>query len=67
MTIGGLWARDIPTVFWQIERYFSAFSTGTEKEDFAGFSGMGWDAKNGNNAQFGLILPCLFHDDYVHI
>jgi len=41
MAFGGLLARCISPLFWQTWQYPGLFSTGTEKEDFAGFSGIG--------------------------
>jgi hypothetical protein len=65
MTLGGLWARGIPAVFWQTGRKTGVFSTGTEMNGLSGFSGMGWDEKNGDKAQFRLIFTVRIHDHYV--
>jgi hypothetical protein len=37
---GGLWARRFPAVFWQTKRFKGVFSTGTEKKELSGFSGI---------------------------
>jgi len=57
MAFGGLVARCISPLFWQTWQYSGLFSTGTEKEDFAGFSGIGLDSRRGKGARIGLICP----------
>ena len=36
--LDGHWERCKSALFWQTERFLGAFSTGTEKEGFTGFS-----------------------------
>jgi hypothetical protein len=38
-------------------RYLNTFSTGTEKGDISGFSGIGPGTGGGKGARIGLILP----------
>ena len=49
--------RCFPAVFWQTGRDSGAFSTGTEKGGFTGFSGRGRDSNRGKGTRTGLIYP----------
>lgn len=53
---GSQWARCIPTAFWQLKWNSGVFSTGTENEDFAGFSGIGQGIGKGKRVWNGLVF-----------
>jgi hypothetical protein len=55
--IGRHWARCKSALFWQTERQLSVFSTGTEKEGFAGFSVCQITIRKQVGARIGLIFP----------
>ena len=57
MPFGGHWARGFPPVFWQSGRDLSLFSTGTEKRDLSGVSGINRSTWGGNGARIGVICP----------
>jgi len=56
-TRNGHCMRWISAEFWPIEQDLSIFSTGSEMEDFPGFSGEVNLQKRGNRARFELIFP----------
>jgi len=57
MTAGGLLLRGISAVFRQTKRESGVFSTGTKKNDFTGFSGIGCKIGKGKGAHNGFIFP----------
>jgi len=52
----GISTRRISAVFWQIKPKLGRFSTGSEKEDKSGFSGIGLDTWIWKGARIGLIF-----------
>lgn len=49
--------RCFPVVFWHLAPHLGVFSTGTEKKDISGFSGIDRITNEGKGARIGLICP----------